>query len=432
MKRSEFYSCGGDYIVLPEKHIKAYMLGSCFEYSRTTREEKVDHLAYAVDHGYDIWHEIEEAKMPTSMLNWNLAGHIAYMRYGEYDSSNHDPCALAKFLALNVEIKALYNLFLSELKSFVWFEETKDEVIFHHRKLIFKPLEQCTDICQVIEPSSVKKMTKEELFEQNPWRHAINESDLNQPLYDPKAEYVCPADREILINFNSKVSNQYKYHLGIPAEPWTGNPLKAKIIVLSKNPGWVDGVNDKKALDFKIQISEEIWSFKNNTLLFRKEGFLPYQESYVKNSLEYSQQVTHKLGDALNELGDFYWYRNFNMLRNGNTQSDYEFFKNFAVVQYCGYTSSRHKEFYKKQILPSQEYTAKLIRYIAENRPDVKFIMPRGRRLWKQLLGEDFVEDLRQQHRLYYTHSCANQALSEKNLGKVEYTQITNLLNKED
>lgn len=134
MKRNAFYSCGGDYIVLPEKHIKAYMLGSSFEYTRTTQAKKIGHLAYAVAHGYDIWHEIEEAEMPTSMLNWNLAGHIAYMRYPEEERSR-DLAKMMSWLVQYLTLEKLYELFLEELNYYVVIEETDDEVTFSYRDL---------------------------------------------------------------------------------------------------------------------------------------------------------------------------------------------------------------------------------------------------------------------------------------------------------
>ena len=53
------------------------------------------------------------------------------------------------------------------------------------------------------------------------------------------------------------VSSLDKYHLEIPAEPWQGNPLKAKIIILSLNPGWQEKNNKDKSLKKKKILKEE-------------------------------------------------------------------------------------------------------------------------------------------------------------------------------
>ena len=152
MKRSEFYSCGVDYIVLPEKHIKAYMLGSSFEYSRTTPAEKIVHLAYAVAHGYDIWHEIEEAEMPTSMLNWNLAGHIAQMRYPE-DERNRDLAKMTSWLVQYLTVEQLYGLFLEELKYYVIINENDEEVTFSYRDLQWPRFDDIKQLGTILQPS---------------------------------------------------------------------------------------------------------------------------------------------------------------------------------------------------------------------------------------------------------------------------------------
>ena len=91
-------------------------------------------LAYAVAHGYDIWHESEESEMPTSMLNWNLAGHIAYMRYPG-DMQERDRASMASWLAEYLPVEKLYELFLEELKYYVIIWEGSDEMTFTHRDL---------------------------------------------------------------------------------------------------------------------------------------------------------------------------------------------------------------------------------------------------------------------------------------------------------
>ena len=125
-------------------------------------------------------------------------------------------------------------------------------------------------------------------------------------------------------------------------------------------------------------------------------------------------------GDALNEIGDYYWYNNINRL-NINHQKEYEFFRNFAIVQYCAYTSVSFKDFPRGVVLPSQELTKKLIRYLAYEREDVAFVIMRSAAKWKELLDADVWEKM--QSRLIVNKNMS-QSLSENNLGKKNFNML--------
>lgn len=61
---------------------------------------------------------------------------------------------------------------------------------------------------------------------QNPW--------LSLPLINP---YLLKCDSEIVFKFNNKVKSNYKLQLEFFPEPFLGNPIKSKVILLNKNPG---------------------------------------------------------------------------------------------------------------------------------------------------------------------------------------------------
>ena len=50
--------------------------------------------------------------------------------------------------------------------------------------------------------------------------------------------------------------------------------------------------------------------------------------------------------------------------------------------------------FDKRKYLPTQIYTKELIRYIAYNRPNVKFVILRAEDKWKNLLDADVWETM--------------------------------------
>ncbi len=68
-------------------------------------------------------------------------------------------------------------------------------------------------------------------------------------------------------------------------------------------------------------------------------------------------------------------------------------------------------------MLPSQELTKKLIRYLAYEREDVVFVIMRSAAKWKELLDADVWEKM--QSRLIVNKNMS-QSLSENNLGKKE------------
>lgn len=174
--------------------------------------------------------------------------------------------------------------------------------------------------------------------------------------------------------------------------------------------------------------------FKSSTFrfagfTFKVDSLLFPQEYYVKGHEEYKEKCSINLsnvdyGDALNEIGDYYWYNNINRL-NINHQKEYEFFRNFAIVQYCAYTSVSFKDFPRGVVLPSQELTKKLIRYLAYEREDVVFVIMRSAAKWKELLDADVWEKM--QSRLIVNKNMS-QSLSENNLGKKNFNMLIEYL----
>ena len=72
-------------------------------------------------------------------------------------------------------------------------------------------------------------------------------------------------------------------------------------------------------------------------------------------------------------------------------------------------------------MLPSQELTKKLIRYLAYEREDVVFVIMRSAAKWKKLLDADVWEKM--QSRLIVNKNMS-QSLSENNLGKKNFNML--------
>ena len=81
-----------------------------------------------------------------------------------------------------------------------------------------------------------------------------------------KPPYILKEDKDIIAKFNKKVNSCHKIFINLLAEPYCGDPFKAKIILLQLNPG-VDnpiGYEDDKD-DFVCELFPH---YKNNILKY--------------------------------------------------------------------------------------------------------------------------------------------------------------------
>ena len=282
----------------------------------------------------------------------------------------------------------------------------------------------------MVNPTGYYSVSESDIVKENLWPTLVGEYMCSH-WYNENIKIVYPNsyEEQVIDEFNRNAKEDYKYVLGARAEPWRGNPLKAKVVILSLNPGFKLGVNDEVKDNVDIRLREGAMSELCNTLTFKVDGLLFPQEYYVKGHEEYKEKCSINLsnvdyGDALNEIGDYYWYNNINRL-NINHQKEYEFFRNFAIVQYCAYTSVSFKDFPRGVVLPSQELTKKLIRYLAYEREDVVFVIMRSAAKWKELLDADVWEKM--QSRLIVNKNMS-QSLSENNLGKKNFNMLIEYL----
>lgn len=88
---------------------------------------------------------------------------------------------------------------------------------------------------------------------------------------------VCDADLPMLEKFNSTAKEDYKYILNVPAYPWYGNPLRAKVIVLSLNPGYVEreSIIAQVLMNLPERYTEGYAEHLRSMLKFQCSRFLP-------------------------------------------------------------------------------------------------------------------------------------------------------------
>lgn len=442
MRRIAFYPVGGERVSLPERHIKAYVDDYCHEFGQTDTDTKLMHLLYVADKGFDILSHIREfldnhPEIAQDSIKQTLAYFVSHLRYPEGDRYVDDQFAMANFLKETLSLEKVLDLLMMEIRLRFSYTEDDKSVNFTQKYLrwdslasLKKSLKGEELLKRMVNPTGYYSVSESDIVKENLWPELQGEY-MRSHWYNENAKmvYPNPYEEQVIDEFNRNAKEDYKYVLGAPAEPWRGNPLKAKVVILSLNPGFKLGVNDNVQYERYRAPLEDAMAELINTLSFQVRGLLTPQESYVKSHEEFKEKYSMEgaqvlCGDALNEIGDYYWYNNINRL-NINHQKEYEFFRNFAIVQYCAYTSVSFKDFPKGVVLPSQELTKKLIRYLAYEREDVVFVIMRSAAKWKELLDADVWEKM--QSRLIVNKNMS-QSLSENNLGKKNFNMLIEYL----
>lgn len=88
-------------------------------------------------------------------------------------------------------------------------------------------------------------------------------------------ERIYPGDATFIHDFNNKVESKYRFIVGVPPMPFTGNLLQAKIVILTLNPGYVEEVNKNKCMAMKYADKKQLLCLMRNALNLQGEGIMP-------------------------------------------------------------------------------------------------------------------------------------------------------------
>lgn len=262
-------------------------------------------------------------------------------------------------------------------------------------------------------------MTETELRNCNPWREVADLSAGNDFLLSDKHNLVCSDDKEMIEAFNATAKPEHRYHLNVPAYPWYGNPLTAKVIVLSLNPGYSERESKIAAL-YKMLPQGFVEGYAihlRSMLTFDCHSFLP--EDFGPHGVT--------IRDLANIHQSHYWQdRLTSAFVNKDTGLTFEQINDrFAVIQFIGYSSKKYAPFKRGQLLPSQNYTKQLIQFILHNNPDTIFIVPRAVKNWKSLLGSMWDDN-----RFFVSSLPISQRFSADTLGEEAFSKIIEAFKK--
>lgn len=205
--------------------------------------------------------------------------------------------------------------------------------------------------------------------------------------------YLAECDQDI------KLADFYNLHIELLPQPYFGNVISAKVVCLLLNPGY--------------SRTEDIVELDCRKL-----------QQALRDNLDSTTSWLVHLDDEFDWTSGGQWFRQkiFNPLsRHGVTCDGLN--RNFAVVEYFPYYSSTFDIKLNKP-LESQHYGFELVRQAISNNATI--LLMRGKKLWRQAVPE--LVHYQKSGDYITPHSSRNVILSEKNLGKENFTKIVEAL----
>ena len=359
---------------------RAYWDDLCFEFGRVSWEKKLLNLALYIHYGGDL--EVVLARYKENHPDYadriphSLAYYISYLRTGEATSVLHY-FLLEKACLSESRLTALLTAELRERleEVFCWDggtnsawtvgidyrgEEKMDEIITTldiekgREYLIFGNL--------TIKPFIME--TKETLLKENPWRVLAEKIEKNGYMRLEKL-------------------NAYADDI-----PFIGDVLGARVVLLMSNPGYKVSSN----IEAHEKMSDEEKRF---VIRAQTQAMLLEDRAIFYSGPEYK---------PFNEEQDWYWAKKTRIIREAVPGAETK----IAAVQLMAYHSRKYKPFPAKMgLLPSQEYTKRLVKYLIDK--NVIFVYARSKAQWL-----DFVPEL-ENATCVELSSIRNACLSEKN-----------------
>ncbi len=193
--------------------------------------------------------------------------------------------------------------------------------------------------------------------------------------------YELACDKETIKNFNIKASPNHKLQTQYFPEPYIGNPLTAKIILLNLNPG----IDDDNSIHQKSPI------YLTNAIKNLAHASLQYPFIFLDNALK-------------NLPGGVWWNKKLKHLINDT--SALKVANGIACIEYHGYPSKNYKHIVG---LPSVDYSKYLVEQAIKR--GALIIIMRGVKEWHSL-----VLNLINYKNMDIVRSVQNPCITEKNL----------------
>lgn len=396
---NKYYKNG---IVSLPKSIQYYVCAGDYEYDRMSVDEKVLDMAFFFAHGGNLLKEIKDMlelypDRDEEIVKNRLLDYIEYLRSGQ------DIHYILPMEEMAME-SIIYLLKEELLVRYVY----NDRGQYHYLKPVHVDIDECIkgktreeSIYMVEHPMTDGiYMTRDELKEMNPWWHFIG-GTLPKSIRRNGQQMVYAGDISVVMAYNKKNQVKSRLVLDIPPEPFRGNVVDPKIVVLSLNPGYVERLNGQLVTRLNQKSIEEFVDALSDNLDMKKSKI-------VYNEID-------------NIIGDGYWMRMFSEVKRELNDTSGAFLSKASIIQYIPYFSERLNNWNDRQRLSSQNFTRHLIRHLLYINTDCLFLIMRAERHWRSLIGEEME---RFKDRFIFGKNPQVQNISKGNLGAKNFRRV--------
>ena len=417
----------GNQVRLP-RTIRAYF-GIGTESEALSIDEKLLELGYCLWQGLDLYSAVKSYLKGHSEheddIRRGLAFAIEYIRSNEIHQDRLTYIVLTDGATIEgkqikITLKQIVDLLSAEL--LVRYRPNQiSQCLWNYKDIIAKydGMELINKLTSPT-PATDIPVSEQELKGANPWSSLYEYiNPINDVFFDKDSNWLLKDDAYYIKEFNRKNRGDFEFITNIRPEPFTGNPLSSKVVVLSLNPGYIYRVNDMLARVLPPQITEVIKYQLNAQLNFRAKSFM------CENT-NTSWNVTYR--EAQNMIGNWYWYDIFENFRkeaglSAEDSPEDVIYDNVSLIQYVGYFSKSYKALPAGVTLPSQRFTRLLVHFLALNKKDVLFVVSRSEKEWQKLIGEEIWTLLEQENRLVHRKQFTNKNGTSQTIRTQEFTK---------
>lgn len=383
----------GDYndIDLPRPY-RTYFDAYCAEYSEYPIGEKILDLGYVITHGFDVKKAIisilkSHSHVGETAINRALSNLWAAI-------CHNDDLTMPKHNSLETNI---------------------DIVIEDLMRSYRLPLQGSSPHFMDESFRDVSDMT---LYYSNGWELAAEHVG-GYKMFDEDSQVSYPGDWELISAYHARDIENGEigqiFPTGPCPEPWYGNPMTARIIILGNMPEYDDFVVrcSNIVLSREPLLAEEVQGLVRRWMCLGGEGMVDEKEFGDSGLM---------ISEAYNSPTYRHWINEISKLAVELEIEPHELLKNVAVINANAYYSVGGSDPLVAGLLPSQYYLRLLVNYLVNTKKDRPlFIIPsKGlHKVWKKILGYWIENDVMlTQDKIIVDQPNANLHLSLNLIGK--------------
>lgn len=384
---------------------RTYFDPICSEYSEYSAENKMLDIGYLTTHGYDIRKDI-------------------YYCFQHYDHVTEDEVHRAvQTLEAAASGVDLYKSGIRFRKNSL---ETDIDLMLEEIMRRYRFPRPTYERHYMAE--DCYKMADWEINQLNGWKQPYidmgNETRYS-PFYIKDGTITYPGDQAILLNHNNDEHKPNKIVTALRPEPWYGEVLNAKLIILGNMPVYEDYICRSQNIALDIRIKEQIDIYVNYWLeLGLGNGWGTH---YLYGFEKYPWDDSIDIMDFYYSPTYHHWVKELQELSESSDIHKDRIFGNTAIINaFPYYNQTPGAKHLGLGMLPSHYFLRQLLRYITINNPDTLIVIP-SKKLdgaWRTILAD-----------VYYSNRivvCQNAntalSLSRRALGEELYDAIATRL----